>query len=160
MGKKKKDKGNKPRMEQPKKGGRPFFAIVVAAAVVALVAGYFYFGNRGPQGFSSVEVKDVASLKGGETRPTLSPTLFVGQTAAAYKIAQEKPELLDAMYCYCYCQESLGHKSLLSCYVDQHAANCGICQDQAFYANSLYEQGQSLAKVRQAMDRKFWRPLR
>jgi len=64
------------------------------------------------------------------------------------------------MYCYCYCEQSVGHKSLLSCYVDEHAANCGICQDQAFYASSIFKEGKDLAQVRQAVDRKFWKPLR
>ncbi|KKL87618.1 hypothetical protein LCGC14_1932940, partial [marine sediment metagenome] len=39
-------------------------------------------------------------------------------------------------------------------------ANCGICQDQAFYASELTDKGYDLAQVRTAMDKKFWRPLR
>lgn len=52
----------------------------------------------------------------------LSPALFVGQTARAYGIAQEIPDILDQLYCYCECAKHLGHHTLLSCFVDSHAA--------------------------------------
>jgi hypothetical protein len=51
-----------------------------------------------------------------------SPSLFVGQTARTYQIAQQIPEILDHLYCYCECDKHLGHYSLLSCFVDSHAA--------------------------------------
>ncbi|MHC4076543.1 MAG: CYCXC family (seleno)protein, partial [Planctomycetota bacterium] len=99
-------------------------------------------------------------LKGGETRPTLSPVRFVGKTAEAYKIAGENRELLDSLYCYCNCKKNFGHKSLLSCYVDTHAVDCKICQDQAFYASSRYKKGDDITRARAAVDKRFWRPLR
>jgi hypothetical protein len=57
-----------------------------------------------------------------ETRPPLSPARFVGQTAVAYRIANEIPDILDQLYCYCECDKHLGHKSLLSCFTDDHGA--------------------------------------
>jgi len=57
-----------------------------------------------------------------EKKPVLSPALFVGQTARAYRIAQEIPDVLDQLYCYCECDKHLGHKSLLSCFTDDHGA--------------------------------------
>jgi hypothetical protein len=57
-----------------------------------------------------------------EKKPVLSPALFVGQTAHAYRIAQEIPDILDQLYCYCECDKHLGHKSLLSCFTDDHGA--------------------------------------
>ena len=57
-----------------------------------------------------------------ETRATLDPALFVGKAAAAHKVAREIPEVLDQLYCYCQCDKHVGHKSLLSCYTDGHAA--------------------------------------
>jgi len=103
---------------------------------------------------------NIDALRGGETRPTLSPALFVGKAARTYKIARENPELLDSIYCYCNCKKSFGHKSLLTCFVDKHALNCDICQDQALYADSLYQKDNDIAKVRVAVDKRFWRPLR
>ncbi len=57
-----------------------------------------------------------------ETRPTLDPALFVGKAAAAHRVAREIPDVLDQLYCYCQCDKHMGHKSLLSCYTDGHAA--------------------------------------
>jgi hypothetical protein len=57
-----------------------------------------------------------------ETRPTLDPARFVGKAALAHQVARDIPEVLDQLYCYCHCDRSVGHKSLLSCYTDGHAA--------------------------------------
>ena len=65
------------------------------------------------------------SLRRGETRITLNPNLFKDPTVReAYRIAKEIPWVLDSIYCYCKCEESSAfrHKSLLSCYVDNHAS--------------------------------------
>lgn len=103
---------------------------------------------------------DIATLRGGEIQPTLAPALFTGKTAQAYHIAKENRDLLDSLYCFCNCKRTVGHKSLLSCYVDKHAANCDICQNQAFYAYPLYQKGDDIVSIRNAVDKKFWRPLR
>jgi hypothetical protein len=65
------------------------------------------------------------SLRKGETKATLDPTMFKDpQVREAYRIAKEIPWVLDSIYCYCKCEESpaFKHKSLLSCYVDNHAS--------------------------------------
>ena len=66
------------------------------------------------------------SLRKGETRPTLEPDLFKDPVIKeAYKVAKEIPWVIDSIFCFCYCEESpvFKHKSLLSCYVDDHAAH-------------------------------------
>jgi hypothetical protein len=92
-----------------------------------------------------------------ETRNTLPPALFVGRTAAAYRVAQEIPNVLDRLYCYCHCDKSIGHVSLLSCFADTHAANCGVCQNEAFDASGMVEKGYSLSKIRHQIDLKYGR---
>lgn len=65
------------------------------------------------------------SLRRGETRQTLDPGIFNDpKVKRAYQVAKEIPWVLDSIYCYCMCEESpvFRHKSLLSCYVDNHAA--------------------------------------
>lgn len=137
---------------------------IITIAVVMVAAGGFFFyskSDRTPYAYRQDNVPvDVAALKGGETRPTLSPALFVGNVARAYNVARENRELLDSMYCYCNCKKTIGHRSLLSCFTDKHAVDCKICQDQAFYAASRYHEGKEIAEVRFAVDKKFWRPLR
>lgn len=53
---------------------------------------------------------------------TLSPVLFTGQVARAYQIAQEVPELLERIPCYCGCYVNPGHRNNLDCYTDRHGA--------------------------------------
>lgn len=65
------------------------------------------------------------SLRRGEMRQTLDPAIFNDlKVRRAYQVAKEIPWVLDSIYCYCMCEESpvFRHKSLLSCYVDNHAA--------------------------------------
>jgi len=57
-----------------------------------------------------------------ETRPTLDPARFVGKAKVSHQVARDIPDVLDQLYCYCACDKHLGHKSLLSCYTDGHAA--------------------------------------
>ncbi len=75
--------------------------------------------------FAQKPVKD-ESLRMGEKRPTLDPNIFARnpRIEKAYQIAKEISWVLDSIYCYCFCEESpvFKHKSLLSCYVDNHAA--------------------------------------
>lgn len=98
-----------------------------------------------------------AGLRGGEDRPTLSPSAFTGEVARAYRIAQEIPEVLDSLYCYCDCKLHFDHKSLLTCYVDEHAKNCDICMDEAFMAYELHSKGMGIEDIRKAVDERFAR---
>ena len=135
-------------------------AVVVVAAIATV--GYFAFHDKDTNNTGQIATANISSpssLKGGETKAVLSPARFVGKTASAYQVARDNPELLDHMYCYCYCAKTIGHKSLLSCFTDNHAKNCTICQDQAFYAKSLSDKGYDLIKLRQGVDKKYWKPF-
>ncbi|HHL39131.1 MAG TPA: hypothetical protein ENJ37_01355 [Deltaproteobacteria bacterium] len=100
---------------------------------------------------------DAASLRGGETRETLSPAYFTGKAARAYQIAKEIPDVLDSIYCYCDCKPNFGHKSLLTCYVDQHAMHCDVCMNEALMAYDMYKQGMDVVEIRAEIDRRFAR---
>ena len=70
---------------------------------------------------TAVSVAGVTAAR-RETRPVLDPARFVGKAAVTHQIAHEMPDVLDHLYCYCQCDKSVGHKSLLSCFTDGHAA--------------------------------------
>jgi hypothetical protein len=74
--------------------------------------------------FMNIEEKGKSfHLSGKETRPVLDPAMFTGKARAAYAAAQKYPEIMNEMYCYCYCSEPpSNHKTLLSCFVEQHGA--------------------------------------
>ncbi|MBI5327562.1 MAG: hypothetical protein HZB80_04605 [Deltaproteobacteria bacterium] len=102
-------------------------------------------------------ITDISAMRGGETRPTLSPARFSGKTALTYEIAREIPEILDSLHCYCECKKHFGHKSLLTCYVDDHAAFCDVCMDEAIRAYELFKQGKDILAIRKTIDKEFSR---
>jgi len=100
---------------------------------------------------------DPSALRGGETRETLSPVYFTGEVAMSYAVAKEIPEILDSLHCYCECKKNLGHKSLLTCYVTEHATNCDLCIDEALMASRLHKEGYDAVSIRKAVDGEFSR---
>jgi hypothetical protein len=78
---------------------------------------------------------DAASLK--NLRPTLSPEQFFGQQKAAYKAVKQVPRTIAQLPCYCHCDKGFGHKSLYTCFEDDHAAHCAVCVDEALLAYRL-----------------------
>jgi hypothetical protein len=92
----------------------------MALAAVGLPGGYVFFGNGFAAWLGRPAITPGQHIR-RETRPTLSPTLFVGKAATTHQIAQDIPDILDQLYCYCGCDKTSGHRSLLSCYTDGHA---------------------------------------
>jgi hypothetical protein len=80
-----------------------------------------------------------ASLK--RLPPTLSPDAFRGTQRIAYQMVREIPETIAQLPCYCHCDKGFGHKSLHSCFVDDHASHCSICVDEAVMAYNLQREG-------------------
>lgn len=107
-----------------KRGYRLVVLLLALAVVVAVAAGVIRRAT--PRGDARAPV--IVSAAAGpvharrETRPTLDPERFVGKAALAHRVAREIPDTLDQLYCYCECDKHSGHKSLLSCYTDGHAA--------------------------------------
>jgi Protein of unknown function with PCYCGC motif len=81
---------------------------------------------------------DAASLK--SLAPTLSPAQFSGNQRAGYQAVKEIPRTIAQLPCYCHCDEGFGHKSLHSCFEDEHAAHCAVCIDEALVAYQLEKQ--------------------
>jgi hypothetical protein len=100
-------------------------------------AGDAHAGHAAPGRVPAFET-DPASLK--KLPPTLDPKLFTGQQREGYAAVREIPQTIAQLPCYCHCDEGFGHKSLHTCYVDDHAAHCGICIDEALLAYKLHKQ--------------------
>ena len=110
--------GKKKASESKKTSVVPWI-IAVVVAVVALLA---VSGNL-PFMQAEKETGKSFNLPGKETRPVLDPAMFTGQTRMAYAAAAKYPEMLNEVYCYCYCNEPpFYHKTLLSCFVEKHGA--------------------------------------
>ena len=79
----------------------------------------------------------------------LAPTRFFGKTRQAYEIAGKIPLTLSQLPCYCHCDETVGHKSLYSCFEDEHASSCAVCVDEALLAYRLEKSGKTAAQIRE-----------
>lgn len=58
-----------------------------------------------------------------ELPETLPPERFSGAVAESYGIARAIPDVLADLHCYCGCDRSMGHRHLLDCFADDHAAS-------------------------------------
>lgn len=88
--------------------------------------------------------------------PTLAPDKFIGKTRDAYRVAKQIPATLAQLPCYCECDRGYGHKSLHSCFEDDHASHCAVCVDEALLAYQLQTQNKMTPEqVRQRIIEKY-----
>jgi Protein of unknown function with PCYCGC motif len=81
--------------------------------------------------------------------PTLEPAQFTGPVRDAYRAVREIPVTIAQLPCYCHCDEGFGHKSLYSCFQDDHAAHCAVCVQEALMALKLEkDQKMTPAQIR------------
>ena len=99
---------------------------------------------------------DQSSYEFREKKPVVNPMNYrQPRQIKAYTIARRIPQILDQLFCYCGCAMSIRHKSLLSCFTDNHAANCGICMDDAELASKMEEKGEPMTNIADAIDHRF-----
>lgn len=72
--------------------------------------------------------------------PTLAPEKFFGPARDAYRAVREIPVTIAQLPCYCHCDRGFGHKSLYSCFEDDHASHCAVCVNEALLALRLEKQ--------------------
>jgi hypothetical protein len=113
----KKSKNKKTKELEKKKSPVPW----VAAVIIIIIAGLAISGNLP---FLGDEVKGESfNLTERETKPVLDPAMFSGQVRSAYAAAKQYPEIMNEVFCYCFCDRPpFNHKTLLSCFTDRHGA--------------------------------------
>lgn len=88
--------------------------------------------------------------------PTLEPEKFTGITREAYRAVKQIPTTIAQLPCYCHCDEGFGHKSLYSCFEDDHAAHCAVCVNEALLALKLErEQKLTPAQIRERIVQQY-----
>jgi hypothetical protein len=88
--------------------------------------------------------------------PTLEPAKFTGLVREAYSAVREIPQTIAQMPCYCHCDRGMGHKSLYSCFEDDHASHCAVCVNEALLALKLEkEQKLTPAQIRDRIVAQF-----
>jgi hypothetical protein len=131
-----------------KKKALPLKAIVTALGIIAFVAGIFFVTRP------AVDKERPSGLL-EETRPVLPASQFSGRIALAYQYAAEIPEVIDRQFCYCYCKKNFKHKSLLTCFTDNHGAQCNICQNEVIRSHELNRNGTPVTEIKKIIDSEF-----
>lgn len=85
------------------------------------------------------------------------PDDYLRKILVAYGVANDHPELLEGLPCYCPC-ELYGHGGVIDCYRSQHAAMCSVCMDIAVMAGQMYETqgaGADVATIQAAVKNQY-----
>src|SRR5207248_537231 len=85
----------------------------------------------------------------------LAPEKFSYPMRMGYAAAQQQPELMSKLFCYCGCDHQDHHTSLLDCYLSTHGAYCAICLEEAITAKQQKLAGASLLSIQKQVDDRF-----
>lgn len=136
------------------------FLIAMALGMAAIPeAGSSAAQMTGIQGNQAVPAYH-SQVPGGPLPATLSPAQFTQpEVQNAYAIAARIRKALYQEPCYCHCDRSLGHGSLLDCYVSAHASVCDICMREAFYTSEQLKKGKKPAQIRDGIVLGAWQQV-
>jgi hypothetical protein len=92
--------------------------------------------------------------------PTLEPSIYSDKLVFnAYVVAGRSKKILYQEPCYCHCDRSNGHGSLLDCFAGTHGAGCDICQKEAFYSYEQMRRGKTAAQIRDGITHGEWQKV-
>ena len=77
----------------------------------------------------------------------------------AYAVAARAKKVLYQEPCYCHCDRSNGHGSLLDCFASRHGAACDTCIKEAFYSYEQTHKGKTPAQIRDGIVRGDWQKV-
>ncbi len=96
----------------------------------------------------------------GELPETMNAELFsVPVVQNAYAVAGKIKKTLYQQPCYCHCDRSQGHTSLLDCFASKHGSGCGTCIYEAFYSYEQSRKGKSAAEIRTGIIKGEWKSV-
>ena len=96
----------------------------------------------------------------GELPATMNPELFPDAVVQnAYTVAARIKKTLYREPCYCHCDRSQGHASLLDCFASKHGSSCNICISEALYSYEQSRKGKTAAQIRAGIIRGEWQSV-
>jgi hypothetical protein len=91
---------------------------------------------------------------------TLDPSQFANPVVKnAYAAAAKVKRVLYQQPCYCHCDRSQGHGSLLDCFTSAHGSGCNVCIGEALYAYEQTRKGKSAAQIREGIEKGEWQKI-
>jgi hypothetical protein len=138
-------------------------SLVLVFALLPQRAASGLAGDRGMQQSGNNEEPVPAfhsEVPPGPLPATMSPALFTDVVVQnAYAVAARVKKILYQQPCYCHCDRSQGHGSLLDCFAGKHAAGCEICVREGFYAYEQARKGKSSAQICEGIKRGEWQQV-
>jgi len=127
-------------------------ALIALVAVVSLAQGDHApaYNDHPPQAGDMLPVLPKDQLWGEEFRYPYQ--------VQSYEVAAKIPNVLYQLPCYCFC-ERIGHSSLHTCFESTHAAHCGICMKEAFYAYQQTKLKKTPAQIRAGIIKGEWKSI-
>jgi len=96
----------------------------------------------------------------GEMPATMDPGVFTDPVVQnAYAVAAKIKKTLYQQPCYCHCDRSQGHKSLLDCFASKHGSGCGTCIYEDFYSFEQLGKGKTAAQIRAGIIKGEWKSV-
>lgn len=128
--------------------------LLAIAAIAGLGAGICGSASAEPAGPPNAPAK-AADSKEENLLPVLPPEQFFGPAAMGYAAAKGCPYVCNHLFCYCGCDITDKHKSLLDCFTGTHGADCHICQEEAMVALRMNRNDDSLSAIQKAIDEAY-----
>lgn len=88
-------------------------------------------------------------------KEVLEPSRFFGLAQFGYAAAKAAPAVMSKLFCYCGCDLTDSHNSLLDCFTSIHGVDCHICQEEAILAVKMHREGDDIATIQKAVDEKY-----
>ena len=138
---------------------------VVCGAILCAVASGMVFAaprasSRQAQGAEEPVPAFHNEAPQGKLPETLSPTLFTNVVVQnAYTLAARVKRVLYQQPCYCHCDRSQGHTSLLDCFASKHGSGCDVCMREAIYSYEQSHKGKTAAQIRAGIEHGEWREV-
>lgn len=96
----------------------------------------------------------------GELPATLNPENFTDPLVKnAYAVAAKIRKTLYQQPCYCHCDRSKGHTSLLDCFASEHGSGCGTCIYEDLYTYEQVRKDKTAAQIREGIIKGDWKSL-
>ena len=150
---------------------RGILKFVGVAILLALAAGLTFIpepvASGSPQSPDAPQAVDENSVPAyhakppeGELPETMNPELFSDPVVRnAYAVAAKIKKTLYQQPCYCHCDRSKGHTSLLDCFASQHGSGCGTCLYEDLYSYEQTRKGKTAAQIREGIIKGEWKTV-
>lgn len=122
-------------------------------------------GSTGPSSAAGPQATDDvpafhSTAPTGALPATMSPDNFSDPLVQnAYAVAAHVKKVLYQQPCYCHCDRSQGHQSLLDCFVSKHGAGCGVCVREDLYSWEQTRRGKAPAQIRAGIIQGEWQSV-